>query len=155
MRYGILSLIFCLAMSITTTLSAQSQDTTSITLQEAIDIALENNYQLKQASNDLELSEKSIFSEYADFAPSISGSFSLGHSKGQQLVRQGNQQFFQDNITNSISGSVTANVPLFNGFDNIISLRISKADQLSAEESLQRAKENVIFNTASSFYKFC
>lgn len=151
MRYGILLLTFCMAMSISTTLRAQSQDTTSITLQEAIDIALENNYQLKQAKNNLDLTEKSIISEYADFAPSVSGNLSGGTSKGQQLVRQGNQQFFQDNITNSIRGSMSANLSIFDGFQNIISLRISKADQLSSEESLQRARENVIFNTASSF----
>lgn len=132
-------------------ISLQAQDAKEISLNEAIDIALKNNYQLKQARNNLDLAEKSMYSEYADFLPSISAGMSGGSTKGQQLVRQGDTQIFQDNITNGFSGSLSADLPLFNGFDNILSLRINKADKLSFEESLQRARENVIFNTASSF----
>jgi len=147
MRKGILLLFIALFW----TALAKAQEQQTISLQEAINIALENNYQLKQASNDLELAEKSITNEYADFFPSISANMNGQSRKGQQLVRQGNTQVFQDNVTNSLSGSIGADVPLFNGFDNILSLRISKEDKLSSEESLQWAKENVIFNTASNF----
>lgn len=147
MRKGILLFISCFLF----TAALQAQDVQKISLQEAIDIALENNYELEQATNNLELAEKTIFSEYADFAPSVSGNLSGSSSRGQQLVRQGNTQVFEDNVTNSLSGSIGADVTLFNGFENILSLRISKADKLSSEEQLQRAKENVIFNTASAF----
>ena len=150
MRKGILLLFagFLLCLSA----EAQNSDIPEkISLQEAINIALENNYQLKQASNDLGLMERGIRNEYADFLPSISGDISGGSSKGQQLVREGNTQIFVDNVTNSLQGSVGANVTLFNGFENILSLRISKADKISTEESLQWTKESVIFNTASNF----
>lgn len=147
MQKGILLLIIFFLMSI----SLHAQDSKEITLNEAIDIALKNNYQLKQARNNLDLAEKTMYSEYADFLPSISAGVNGQSRKGQQLVRQGDTQVFQDNVTNGLSGSLSANLPLFNGFDNILSLRINKADKLSFEESLQRARENVIFNTASSF----
>ncbi len=132
----------------------QAQDDGSeetITLKEAIDIALENNYQLKQAKNNLELAEKGIINEYADFVPSVSGNLNVSSRQGQQLVRSGDTQIFEDNVTNGLSGGLSANIPIFNGFDNILSLRMSRADKLSSEESYQRAKENVIFNTASNF----
>ncbi|NGP76063.1 TolC family protein [Balneolaceae bacterium YR4-1] len=147
MQKVILVLTLILAM----TLSLQAQDVEEITLQEAIEIALKNNYQLKQASNNLDLAEKTIFSEYSDFLPSISAGLDGSSRKGQQLVRQGDTQVFQDNVTNGLSGRLSASLPLFSGFDNIISLRISEADKLSSEERFQRAKENVIFNTASDF----
>lgn len=147
MRKGILLLAFGLILSVST----QAQEVQKISLQEAIDIALENNYQLKQATNDLELAEKNITSEWADFAPSISGNLNASSRKGQQPVRQGNTQVFQDVVTNGVSGGLSANVTLFNGFENILSLRISRADKLSAAESRQRTKENIIFNTASNF----
>lgn len=147
MRKGIFGLVLFLILSV----SIQAQDVKKISLQEAIDIALENNYELKQASNNLELAEKGIISEYADFLPSVSANLSGSSRKGQQLVRQGDTQVFEDNVTNGLRGDLSASVSLFNGFDNILSLRISKADKLSSEERFQRAKENVIFNTASSF----
>lgn len=147
MRKGILLLFFGLLLAT----SVHAQDKGKITLQEAIDIALENNYQLKQAANNLDLAEKNITSEYADFLPSVSGNLSGSSRKGQQLVRQGDTQIFEDNVTNGLSGSIGADVSLFNGFENILSLRMSKADKLSSEEQLQRARENVIFQTASNF----
>ena len=132
-------------------LPLHAQDRETITLQEAIDLALENNFQLKQAENNLQLAERSIFNEYADFLPSVSASLSGSSRKGQQLVRQGNSQVFVDNVTNSIGGSIRASLPIFNGFDNILSLRINQADKLSSEERYEWARENVIFNTASRF----
>lgn len=147
MQKGTLLLTIFFLISI----SLQAQDAKEISLNEAIDIALKNNYQLKQARNNLDLAEKSMYSEYADFLPSISAGLNGQSRKGQQLVRQGDTQVFQDNVTNGLSGSLSADLPLFNGFDNILSLRINRADKLSFEESLQRARENVIFNTASSF----
>ncbi len=132
-------------------MALQAQDVQTISLQEAIDIALENNYQLKQARNNLELNERGNFSEYADFLPSVSGNLNGSSRKGQQLIRQGDSQVFVDNVTNGVSGSLSANLPLFNGFQNIISLRINEKNRLSSEEQLQWARENVIFNTASAF----
>jgi outer membrane protein len=149
MRKGICLLFSVLFLSVA--VQAQDSQPQKISLQEAIDIALENNYQLKQASNNLNLAEKSIKSEYADFAPSVSANLSGSSTKGQQLVRQGDTQVFEDNVTNALRGNLSADMSLFNGFDNILSLRISKADKLSSEERLQRAKEDVIFNAASSF----
>ncbi|MDZ7659274.1 TolC family protein [Fodinibius sp.] len=149
MRKGICLLFSLLMLSVT--VYAQDSQPREISLQEAIDIALENNYQLKQASNNLKLAESSIKSEYADFAPSISANLSGSSRKGQQLVRQGDTQVFEDNVTNGLSGSLSADLSLFNGFENILSLRRSKADKLSSEEQMQRAKEDVIFNAASNF----
>lgn len=129
--------------------TASAQDTRTISLQEAIQIALENNYQLKQAKNNLELSEKSIKSEYADFLPSASASFNGSRRTGQQFVQDAVD--FRDVTSQSLSGSISANIPIFNGFENINSLRSSEQSKISEEESLQRAKEEVIFNTASSY----
>jgi outer membrane protein len=132
-----------------------AQEARTITLQEAIQIALDNNYQLKQAQNNLELANEGITSEYADFAPTISSSLSGSRSTGQQFIADrlsepGLNPFV--NVTSqSISGRVGADITIFNGFNNILSLRASQQSKISSEESLQRAKEQVIFNTASRY----
>ncbi len=125
-----------------------------ITLQDAIEIALENNYLLKQAENNLELAEESIRSEYADFLPDVSGSLSGSRNTGQQFIAdrfsEGLDPFV--NLTSqSVSGNLRAGIDIFNGFNNINTLRASEETKLSREESLQRAKENVIFNAATRF----
>ena len=130
------------------TTSITAQEARTISLQEAIQIALENNYQLKQAKNDLELANESITSEYADFAPSVSGRISGGRTIGRQFTED---RGIINDPSQSLSGSVGADIAIFDGFNNILSLRASKESRVSAEESYQRAKEQVIFNAASRY----
>ena len=134
--------------------SIRAQEVQKITIQDAIEIALENNYALKQAKNNLNLAEESIFSEYADFLPSVSSSLSGSRTSGQQFIfdrfSEGLDPFV--NITSqSLSGRISANMNIFNGFNNILTLRASEESKVSREESLQRAQESVIFNTASRY----
>jgi outer membrane protein len=131
-----------------------AQEARTISLQEAINIALENNYQLKQAQNNLDLTEISIKSEYADFLPSVNMSFNGSRRTGQQFIadrfKEGKNPFV--NVTSqSFSGNLSASIPIFRGFENIHSLRASQETKISREESLQRAKEQIIFNTASNY----
>lgn len=133
--------------------SLQAQ-TRTITIQEAIDIALENNFALKQAKNNLDLAEKRIMSEYLDFAPNLSGSISGSSNEGQQFVADrlaNGQNPFVSITSNSVSGNARASITIFSGFENINSLRASQQAKISQEENYQRQKESVIFQTASNY----
>ncbi|MBN2732160.1 MAG: TolC family protein [Balneolaceae bacterium] len=151
MRHVIAVLILCTGL--TFQLDAQntqaSSDSVQITLQEAIDIALENNFQLKVAENNLALSEFNEKSEKADFFPSLSANFSASQSTGPGFV-PGSSRFINQ-TSRGISGGLSSSLPLFNGFENINSLRSSQYDTRSQEENKQRVRESIIFNTASSF----
>ncbi|MEQ8525382.1 TolC family protein [Gracilimonas sp.] len=148
----ILSSTLLALLLFTTSISAQEARTISI--QEAIQIALENNYQLKQAKNNLDLANESITSEYADFAPSINSSFDGSRTTGQQFVQDRFNEGldpFVNTTSQGVSGRVGASITVFDGFNNIMSLRSSQQSKISSEESLQRAREQVIFNTASRY----
>ncbi|MDR9417068.1 MAG: TolC family protein [Gracilimonas sp.] len=134
--------------------AVHAQEARTISLQEAIQISLENNYQLKQAKNNLDLADQSIRSEYADFLPSLNASVNGSRRTGQQFISDRFSEGlnpFVDVTSQSISGNFSASIPLFNGFENINSLRQSQQSKISDEESYQRAKEQVIFNTASRY----
>lgn len=123
--------------------------TATVTLQEAVEIALENNYQLKQAQNNLELADTRVFSARADFTPALNGSFSGSRNVGRQFVQE--DLSFDDRTTYSFSGNLNANLTVFNGFSNIANLRQARADKASQEESYSRLRESIIFNTASRY----
>ena len=120
-----------------------------ITLNEAIELALENNYQLKQAENNLDLAEYRITSEKADFLPGISSSAGYSTQTGQQFVQE--TLSFTDITSSGGNARLSASLPIFNGFNNILTLRSSEANKNSSEENLKRAKENIIFETATRF----
>jgi len=145
MQKGILLLTIFLGM----TLSLQAQEVEKITLQEAIEISLENNYQLKQARNNLDLAEERELSAKGDFLPSINGSLNAGRREGSQFI-PGTDNFV-NTVSKSISGSVNMGLPIFAGFENINNLRSSQYNKRSEEENLQRVRETVIFQTASNY----
>ncbi len=151
MRKGILLLFISLFLSVSSK-AQQAQQAQEISLQEAIDIALENNYQLKVARNNVELSDNQVRSEKADYLPSVNASLSGGRSIGRTF----NQDIGQivTETTNDFSGNINADLPIFSGFENLHSLRSSEYSKQSSEQNLQRIRENVIFNTASNYLQF-
>lgn len=122
-----------------------------ITLEDAIRIALENNFSLKQAQNNLGLSDQRLKSEYGDFLPSLNANFGAQSQIGRQFNQ--NTGEFGDFSINGLSGNLSANITIFNGFANIYSLRQTEQQQLSQEENLQRAEEVIIFQTASAYLR--
>ncbi len=145
MQKGILLLTIFLAMS----LSLQAQEVEKITLQEAIEISLKNNYQLKQAKNNVDLAEERELSAKGDFLPSLNGSLNANRREGSQFI-PGTDNFV-NTVSRSISGSVSMGLPIFAGFENINNLRSSQYSKRSEEENLQRVRETVIFQTASNY----
>lgn len=125
------------------------QAQTTITLQEAIDIALENNYQLMQAENNKSLAETRVFSAKADFLPSIDAGFDGSLRIGRQFSQEDVE--FIDTRSKSVGGSLRTNVTVFDGFANIANLRQARVENQSTTEENQRLKETVIFNTASRY----
>lgn len=123
--------------------------TQTITLEEAVNIALENNYQLKQAENNLSLAETQVFSAKADYLPSLNSSFNGSRNVGRQFIQE--DLSFDDRTTYGMSGNLNANLTIFDGFRNISNLRGAQANKLSQEENLNRMRETIIFNTASRF----
>jgi outer membrane protein len=123
--------------------------TRTITIEDAIAIALENNYQLKQAENNRQLAETRVRSAQADFLPSLNAGFSGSRNVGRQFVQE--DLAYEDRTTYGLGGSINASVTIFDGFTNISNLRSARASRESEELNFQRLKEEVTFNTASRF----
>jgi outer membrane protein len=151
MRKGILLLF--ISFFLTTHLQAQEAEISDqITLQEAIDIALENNNQLQVAGNEIALTEKQIRSEKADYLPSLDANMSGNRNIGRSFNQNTGQITTRAN--NSIRSSLSASLPIFSGFENLHSLRGSRYDKRSNEENLQRVREDIIFNTVSNYLQY-
>lgn len=150
MKRGILVLLI---LGLPLFVQAQTQpDSGTITLEEAIEIALQNNYELKVAENNYELSRDQVRSEKADYLPSLNANMSGNRSIGRTFSQDIGEIVTE--TTNSFNSRLSADVPIFSGFENLHSLRSSQFDEESSEESLQRTRENIIFNTASNYLQF-
>jgi outer membrane protein len=126
-----------------------SAQQTEITLEEAIQIALENNYQLKQAENNRGLANTQVRSAQADFLPNLNASFSGNRNVGRSFIQDIGEVV--DITTYGLTGSLNTNITVFNGFSNIANLRRAEADLASEELQLERLRENIMFETASRY----
>lgn len=130
-------------------LAANAQAPQQISLQEAIELALENNISLLQATNNMGIQDANVRSAKGDFLPNLNANFGGQRRTGRQFVQETLE--FDDFTTNTVSGSISTNLIVFDGLRNIYSLRASQSARLSAEEMLERQRENVIFNTAVAY----
>src|SRR5699024_2439212 len=145
MKKAIIALVFLLTGSI----FAKAQENRTISLNEAIDLALDNNYELAVAKNNLELAGDKITGAKADFFPSLSANFSARENIGRQFV-PGTSDFV-DQPVKFFNGSLNTSVVLFSGFANIYDLRNAQFGKKSQKETVQWTRESIIFNTASAY----
>lgn len=144
LRISTLLLIVVLAAG---TLHAQNAE--RITLEQAINIALENNIALKQAENRMIVQDANVRSAQMDFLPNLNLGINGSRNTGRQFIQE---TLTYDDLTSLSSGaSLSSSIVVFDGLRNINNLRATQTTRLSAEETLQRARENVIFNTASTY----
>lgn len=137
-----------LCLSSFTTFS-RAQDSLTISLDEAIDIALKNNFQLKVAKNRVELADDRIMGEKTDYFPSLNASINANRSISNQFVPGTNT--FVTGAVDNLAGSLSSSIVLFNGFSNIRSLRNAKYLKKTQMQNVQWTKETIIFETATRF----
>ncbi len=117
-------LIFCLALLVT---AARAQTDTVLTLQDAVAIALKNNYHIILSKNNADIAQNNVTLGNAGFLPQVTGDFSTSRSI------QNTKQTRSDGTVNNIHGAKNSstsygpalNWTIFNGF-----LMFANYDQL-------------------------
>lgn len=120
----------------------------TIDLEQAIEIALRNNPDLKQVSNQVQLTQISLNQKRANFLPSLSLSAqsSLQYSKS---LDSETGSYISGN-TRSLNASASLNLNLFNGGYDLFSLRQSKFELKASEQTYTRYQQSIIFDTIQS-----
>jgi outer membrane protein len=147
MKSKILLLLFAL---VTSALYAQEkQDSTVLTFEDAVKIALRNNVTLLQQRNNLEYSQMQKLSSLASAGPNIDLNASATQFSGNSFNSQ--QGKVINGIRDNISGSLNANMNLFNGFGRINAIRASIAAFDAQQYFVQRTAQDVINNVAIQY----
>ncbi len=144
-NYFLVTIIFLIVTSVT----ASAQEVRSITLAEAVKIALENNIEMELSKSDIDRRESEYRQSRADFYPNLNASLSGIRTAGRQFDQA--SITFDDITSHNLNAGITSNLTLFNGFQNINQLRSSRVGRESAEERYQRTREQIIFEAASRF----
>jgi len=130
-----------------------------LSLNQAIQIALHKNSSLQKGLNNLESSESNVQQSYGNFLPTLgvgaSWDWTRSDVSGFGTVVIGGVQVPSIAITTQTRNyqwNVNTNWTLFDGLSNFATLSKTKSEFQSAKLSLERLKQDIVFQTTSLYY---
>ncbi len=138
-------------------MTAPAQVKTSMTLQTALTVALEKNFNIISAANAYESQKSSVTSAYGNFLPSVSANGGWNRSQSWQPAGMNIQYINGEPISlgatsgittsNYFNAGVSAGVTLFDGFSMPARLNRALLNESSSEQNLLRTRQNVVYQT--------
>jgi outer membrane protein len=134
---------------------AAQQDTTgqvrTVTLDEAINLALQTQPAIIQAEGNLDMAHASQRVAVGNFLPSVSVNSSVSQNSSNRF-NSATQQIVSAPPSTSYSGGLSASLTLFNGFARIAQRRSANATAASADAALTSQKFQVVLQTKQAFF---
>jgi outer membrane protein len=149
-------LYFSLLLILIFSLSAYAQRT--LTLDDAIKIALQKNTVLQKGMNNLESNQSNVKSAYGGLLPSLSAGGSWNWTRS--IEKGGTTSLFGyvfENPSRTLDSrnynvNAGASWTLFDGLANFASISQSNNQLESAQLNLQRLKQNIVFEIITRYY---
>ncbi|GAA3971204.1 TolC family protein [Mucilaginibacter dorajii] len=144
-------LVFCCAIL---GVQAMAQDAPMLTLKEAVEIALKNNYNIKLSQNNKTLAANNVTLGNAGVLPKVNGNFASTNSR--LTTKQTRSDGTVNNINNApntgINYGVALNWTIFDGFGMFANYdRLKQLDQLGALR-LQDTIQNTVATVINTYY---
>jgi outer membrane protein len=129
------------------------ENTEQKSIEEWVQIALDNNPSLKASAEALAAAEKDVGTARAGHYPTLSGSASYGDdaSWGSNVLRSNNTDSTFGNASTGPSWGLTLSVPLFSGFATQSRVRESLFRRDAASDSLEQEKRLVVRTTRGAY----
>lgn len=138
-----ITLLALFSLFLTATASAQE----TLTLQQAIQTALEKNIDVIRSRNTMQISDANVTAAYGEFIPSLSATASLGRSGSTTATPVGDVI----NANGSASARLNANVTLFDGFRNTSSLSRASSSADASALNYARQKQNTVLAVQQAY----
>jgi outer membrane protein len=118
-------------------------------LEECIAYGLTNNIQVKQTELNTSLSKINLIQSEGNLLPAVNANASHSYNIGRTVDRFTNE--FADAQVLSQSLSLSADINLFSGFQNINSIRENRFAYLASKYDVDKMKNDVSLNIATAY----
>ncbi len=130
------------------TINAQL-DNNIITLQDAVDLAIEKNINIKQSELNLKNSELNKSDAIGNFLPSVSAS--ANHQWNIGTGTNVTTNIIEEITTQFSSGNINIGLPVYNGSRNIYQLHRANLELLASKYQLEDIKDDIRLFVANSY----
>ena len=132
----------------------------TLSLEEAVSIALQRNTSLIKSKNSLSVSEAEVRSAYGDLLPSLGASGSWGWQRITADIGTGQNNSIGEVVqtqagtieSRSYSARVGGNITLFNGMANWANISQKNNNLDASEFDLTKLKQDIVYQTTEYFY---
>jgi len=128
---------------------SSTPDTTTLTFEEAVGLALRQNTDIRRARATARLSETQVRAEWLDYSPNLSLNSGVSRRFGRNFSEVEGEIITRS--TDFFNAGTSANLTLFNGFENVASLRSTQAQREADRLSLRRARREVVFRVMDRY----
>ncbi|MCS3678430.1 outer membrane protein [Salinibacter ruber] len=146
---SLLAVLFAFGAAPATAQMRPPQDTTQVTFDEAVRTALDQNTNIKRAQAQARQSNVQVRSEWTDFAPNLSIDSDVTRRVGRNFSQVTGDFTTQSTDFFNLSGQ--SSITLFNGFENISSLREAREQAGADQTNLKRTRREVVFDVMDQF----
>lgn len=126
-----------------------SQNNSSFNLQQCIDIAIQNNLNLKITDVNVAIAKNNALQSQAQALPSLNGTAMHNYQYGRTIDRYTNT-FANTNVL-SQNFYLTAQWTIFSGLSQYNTIQSNKMNLLSAQENLAQQKNDLMLNVATAY----
>lgn len=125
-------------------LSAQQK----YTLQECVDIALENNRNIKQQELNKQQTEIAYSQARADLLPNLNASAGQNFNFGRSI---GIDNVYQNTNSSQTSFNISSNITLFDGLRMKYNIDARKAQMYISEADLEKIQDDIVMSVSTAF----
>lgn len=150
--YGLLSTLLTLSIGLLSTSAVWAQE--KLTLEQAITIALQNNYDIKLVKNDVTIAKNNANWGNAGMLPVASGSFSNGGSiqNTEQTQSSGTVRKINGARNSNMGYGIDLNWTIFDGFSMFANYDRLKTLQQQGEKNASVQIINTVTAVATTYY---
>ncbi|AXT50390.1 TolC family protein [Aquimarina sp. BL5] len=127
----------------------QRKDTERYSLEQCIDIALENNLDLKSTTLNANTARVNYSQSKANILPTLNGNYNIGVNNGRSIDPFTND-FINQELTFS-NARLNLDATIFNGFRLLNTVRQQRLNKQASEMEIEEAKQTLILNVTLAY----
>lgn len=122
---------------------------------EAVKIAMENNFDIQISNNNVEAAENNASLENSNYLPSFTGTAGANYSNsnGTIVQKSGEEQTISNNETTGLNASVGFQYTIFDGFGRSNTYKKLQENYNISKLEARQMLENTILNIFNSYYE--
>jgi outer membrane protein len=144
------AIALAIAISVGSIAEPATAQVPTVTLEEAVELALQHSPTMIQAEGDVRVAQASKRESISDWLPRISGGTGWSINSTQRFDSQ--NQILVSGSSTSLSGSMSASYTVFDGFRRMANAKARGADLESAEASYTSQEFSIALQTKQAFF---